>query len=73
MIWLDAERLSYEMGRRGLSAERLSELSGIAEATISRARHGHSIRSATLRELARGLLTQPIDDRCDLLIAKPPS
>lgn len=68
---LDAARLDFELGRRGLTGRRLSELSGVPEVTISRARHGRPVTERTLRKLTNALLSVPLLIGADLLIADP--
>src|ERR1700680_2600698 len=70
-IALDAPRLDYELGRRGVTARRLAEVAGVPEVTISRARHGRPVTEGTLRRLTKGLLEIPLLLGADLLIAEP--
>jgi transcriptional regulator with XRE-family HTH domain len=70
-IRLDRDRFDYELDRRGLTARRLAELAGIQEETLSRARHGATLREATLRRITEALLAQPLVAGFDLLIARP--
>jgi transcriptional regulator with XRE-family HTH domain len=70
-VRLDPAKLDHELGRRGLTARRLAELSGIPEPTLSRARHGRPITERHLRALADALLTIPVLAGVDLLISAP--
>jgi transcriptional regulator with XRE-family HTH domain len=58
-VHLDRDRLDREMGVRGLTGRDLSKLSGVGEATISRARHGGRVTPATMRKLAAALASVP--------------
>lgn len=70
-IKLDIERFDYELARRGITARRLAEVSGVHEVNISRARRGYQIRERTLRRLTEALLACPVLEGADLLIAEP--
>jgi transcriptional regulator with XRE-family HTH domain len=70
-IPLDAAKLDSELARRGVTARRLAEVSGVPEVTISRARHGRPVSESTLRRLSTGLLSIPLLVGADLLIALP--
>ena len=70
-VQLDADRLDYELGRRGLTARQLAELAGINEAILSRARHGYRITEVTLRRITVALMSQPLVMGADLLMARP--
>jgi hypothetical protein len=67
----DPVRLEYELSHRGATARHLSELSGVAEPTLSRWRHGAGISGVTFRRITAALLSMPVLDGADLLIAKP--
>jgi transcriptional regulator with XRE-family HTH domain len=66
-VRLDPEKFAKELGRHGLSGERLSELSGMTETTISAARNGKPIRLSTMRKLVQVVLSQPVIDGADML------
>jgi transcriptional regulator with XRE-family HTH domain len=70
-IRLDAGKLDHELSRRGVTARRLAEVSGVPEVTLSRARHGRLVNESTLRRLSTGLLQIPLLVGADLLIAEP--
>jgi DNA-binding Xre family transcriptional regulator len=70
-IVIDAAKLDYELGRRGITARELAARTGIPEPTISRARHGRPVSESTLRRLSTGLLEIPLWLGTDLLIAEP--
>lgn len=70
-IALDAARLDYELGRRGITARRLSEVSGVPEATISQARHGRPVAELTLRRITKALLEIPLLVGADMLVVEP--
>ena len=70
-VKLDSARIDYELGRRGVTARRLAEASGVPEVTLSRARHGRPVTEGTLRRLTEGLLGIPLLIGADLLIADP--
>jgi transcriptional regulator with XRE-family HTH domain len=68
-VKLDASRLDYELGRRGVTARQLAVVAGISEVTLSRSRHGRPVTEGTLRQLTRALLGIPLLIGADLLIA----
>ena len=70
-IALDAARLDYELGIRGLSADDLSARSGVPAPTLSRARHGRSMNANTVRAIVNALKAIPIDEELLALVAKP--
>ncbi len=70
-IRLDADKLAFELARRGVTARTLAERAGIPEVTLSRARHGRPVTESTLRRLTSGLLGIPLMVGADLLIAEP--
>jgi hypothetical protein len=58
-VRLDADQLDYAMAVRVITARQLAALSGVGEATISRARNGHKITPATMRKLLDALARVP--------------
>jgi DNA-binding Xre family transcriptional regulator len=70
-IRLDPERFDYALSQRALTARKLAELAGIQEETLSRARHGATLRESTMRKITEALLSQPLVIGFDLLIARP--
>jgi len=68
---LDPARLDYQLALRGMTARKLSEVAGIPEVTLSRARHGRLVTEGTLRRLTTALLQIPLMAGADLLIAPP--
>jgi predicted transcriptional regulator len=68
---LDVRRFDYELGRRGRSAREFSQLAGITEVTLSRARHGRSVTPGTLRKITSTLLELPILPGADLVLSEP--
>ncbi len=71
MVRLDRELFDYALAVRGLTATRLSELSGVPEATISGARNGKLIRGETLRVLGITVSSQPELPGAELLLRAP--
>jgi hypothetical protein len=72
-VRLDPDRLDFELGRRGLTARRLSEFAKVHEVTLSRARHGHPVAERTLGRITHALLGVPPLVGADLLLAEPES
>lgn len=70
-IRLDADKLAFELARRGVTQRTLAERAGIPEVTLSRARHGRSVSEGTLRRLTTGLLSIPLLVGSDMLISEP--
>jgi len=70
-ITFDPHRLDYELAIRALSADDLSERSGVPAPTISRARHGRAMNSTTVRSIVAALKQSPVDPGLVALIAKP--
>ena len=70
-VKLDANRLDYQLGLRGVTARQLAEVAGISEVTLSRSRHGRPVTEGTLRQLTRALLGIPLLIGADMLIAEP--
>lgn len=70
-VGVDAGRLSFELARRGITAEALAGRAGIPPASLSRIRHGHGVSARTLRALADALLSFPIHAGADLLVSAP--
>jgi DNA-binding Xre family transcriptional regulator len=72
-VRLDRNKLDFELARRGISAQELSEVIGIHAVVLSRARNGHAIRERTFRRIASGLLAIPLLDGAGELLAEPAS
>ena len=70
-VRLDPDRLDFELGRRGLTARRLSQFAKVHEVTLSRARHGHPVAERTLGRITHALLEVPPLVGADLLLAEP--
>jgi transcriptional regulator with XRE-family HTH domain len=70
-VGVDAERLTYELGRRSITAEALAGRAGIAPAMLSRIRHGHGCSAKTLRAISDALLSFPVHAGADALITRP--
>lgn len=70
-VHLDPDRLDFELGRRGLTARRLSVFAKVHEVTLSRARHGHPVTQRTLGRITRALLEVPPLVGADQLLAEP--
>jgi hypothetical protein len=68
---VDATRLDFELGRRGLSARALSQQSGCSEELLSRARHGYAISERSLRRIGDALAVVPILPSLEAIIAGP--
>jgi DNA-binding Xre family transcriptional regulator len=69
-VRLDRAKLDYELALRGITARELGRRIGLSEVALSRARHGHAIREATLRRIADGLRgIPPVDGAAALLVA----
>lgn len=71
MYRLDGERLSFELIRRGITAQSLAERAGITEAGFSRARNGRPVRPLTLVRIVTALAEVPVLDGADLILAQP--
>jgi DNA-binding Xre family transcriptional regulator len=72
-IRLDRNKLDFELARRGINAQELSESIGVHPVVISRARNGHAIRETTFRKIASGLLAIPPLDGAVELLEEPAS
>ena len=70
-VRIDAERLDYELARRGINPRQFAELSGVNEATLSRARHGYRVRESTLRRMVAARLKIPPMAGAELLLSDP--
>jgi DNA-binding CsgD family transcriptional regulator len=70
-VHIDAARLDYELGRRGISPRQFAELSGVNETTLSRARHGYRVRESTLRRIVAAMLRIPTMPGAELLLSEP--
>ncbi|HUZ86001.1 MAG TPA: helix-turn-helix transcriptional regulator [Candidatus Baltobacterales bacterium] len=65
---MNADQLDRELARRGWNASDLARASGCSAATISGARRGRSISSATLCKIAQALRETPVIPGIDELI-----
>ncbi len=65
---MNAEQLNRELARRGWNATELARASGCSAATISAARRGKPISSATLSKIAAALRSAPVIPGIDELI-----
>ena len=70
-VRIDADRLDYELARRGINTRQFAELSGVNETTLSRARHGNRVRESTLRRMAAAMLKIPPMAGAELLLSEP--
>ena len=70
-VRIDADRLDYELAHRGINPRQFAELSGINEATLSRARHGYRVRESTLRRMVAAMLKIPPMAGAELLLSEP--
>ncbi len=70
-VRIDADRLDYELARRGISYRQFAELSGVNETTLSRARHGYRVRESTLRRIVAAMLRTPLMPGAELLLSEP--
>ncbi len=70
-VRIDADRLDYELARRGINPRQFAELSGVNEATLSRARHGYRVRESTLRRMVAAMLKIPPMAGAELLLSAP--
>lgn len=68
---IDADRLDYELARRGISPRQFAELSGVNDTTLSRARHGFRVRESTLRRMVAAMLKIPPMAGAELLLSEP--
>lgn len=64
---LDPARFSRELTRRGLTQQQLSQISGVNQATISRAATGRAVHPATLKRLLVALMTVPTVPGAELI------
>jgi hypothetical protein len=69
-VRIDADRLDYELARRGINPRQFAELSGVNEATLSRARHGYRVRESTLRRMVAAVLKIPPMAGAELLLSE---
>ncbi len=67
-IRLSPTRLDRELARRGWNATDLANASGCSPATISAARRGRSVTSATLAKIAAALRGAPVVAGIDSLL-----
>ena len=70
-VRIDADRLDYELARRGINPRQFAELSGVNEATLSRVRHGYRVRESTLRRMVAAMLKIPPIAGAELLLSEP--
>jgi transcriptional regulator with XRE-family HTH domain len=70
-IAIDNAALDVALGLRGISAQALAQRAGLTPETLSRARNGHRVFPATLRALADALLSFPVVEGAELLLAGP--
>ena len=70
-VRIDADRLDYELARRVINPRQFAELSGVNEATLSRARHGYRVRESTLRRMVAAMLKIPPLAGAELLLSEP--
>ena len=70
-VRIDADRLDYELARRGINSRQFAELSGVNETTLSRARHGYRVRESTLRRIVATMLKIPPMAGAELLLSDP--
>ena len=70
-VRIDADRLDYELARRGINPRQFAGLSGVNEATLSRARHGYRVRESTLRRMVAAMLKIPPMAGAELLLSEP--
>ena len=69
-VQIDPDRLARELAVRGLTARDLARVAGVPEHTLSQARHGHRrLRPQTLRKLVDALVSIPLIDGVELLLA----
>ena len=66
---MNADQLDRELSRRGWNATDLARASGCSAATISGARRGRPISSATLCKIAQALREAPVIPGIDELIS----
>ncbi|HUY73728.1 MAG TPA: helix-turn-helix transcriptional regulator [Candidatus Dormibacteraeota bacterium] len=67
-VRMNADQLDRELARRGWNATDLARASGCSAATISGARRGRPISSATLCKIAEALRSAPVIPGIDELI-----
>jgi len=70
-VRIDADRLDYELARRGINPRQFAELSGVNETTLSRARHGYRVRESTLRRIVTAMLKIPPIAGAELVLSEP--
>jgi predicted transcriptional regulator len=70
-VRIDADRLDYELARRGINSRQFAALSGVNETTLSRARHGYRVRESTLRRIVAAILTIPPMPGAELVLSEP--
>jgi len=68
-VRMNADQLDRELSRRGWNATDLARASGCSAATISGARRGRPISSATLCKIAQALREAPVIPGIDELIS----
>jgi transcriptional regulator with XRE-family HTH domain len=67
-VGIDAERLKYEMARRGLSASELARAARLSPQTVGAALAGREISSSSLRLIGSALGDSPIIAVIDALL-----
>jgi transcriptional regulator with XRE-family HTH domain len=68
---LDPERLDHQLALRGLRQRDLAQRSGVAEATLSRARGGRRVSERTLSRIAQALESAPVLPGRGALLVEP--
>ncbi len=67
-VKLDPARLDRELARRGWNAADLAKAAGCSPATISAARRGRPVTSATLSKIADALRQAPVLPGIDAIL-----
>jgi transcriptional regulator with XRE-family HTH domain len=70
VLQVDADRLRYEAGRRGLSQRQLAKLAGLSEPALSRIMNGQAARPSTIRLIAGVLVATPVIKGVELVVGE---
>lgn len=69
MVAISTAKLQHELDRRGLTRERLAELSGVPVVTINAGLARGNFRQSTLVKLMDGLNRAPVIEGLDAVLA----
>lgn len=58
---IDRTKLIFEMARRGLTSQKLSEMAGLSRVTLSSVKRGASCSTETIFKIGKALNKDPAD------------